>query len=162
MRFLGDESFQLLGVGDDPFVSRLEQKGFVEGFGDAGDRRVKLLRITPAGEECCQNVERHMDEAEAALLMVLIYSLEDTFFIGQTHSDILVAAVSLATPVFLIFMAVAGIGVAMKVTMMTGMVCIGFGQGIQPLLATASERSCGRGSGRRCGFRQSVPRVSAP
>ena len=31
-------------------------------------------------------------------------------------------------------MAVAGIGVAMKVTMMTGMVCIGFGQGIQPLL----------------------------
>lgn len=31
-------------------------------------------------------------------------------------------------------MAVAGIGVAMKVTMMTGMVCIGFGQGVQPLL----------------------------
>lgn len=31
-------------------------------------------------------------------------------------------------------MAVAGIGVAMKVTMMTGMVCIGLGQGIQPLL----------------------------
>lgn len=31
-------------------------------------------------------------------------------------------------------MALAGIGVAMKVTMMTGMVCIGFGQGIQPLL----------------------------
>lgn len=31
-------------------------------------------------------------------------------------------------------MALAGIGVAMKVTMMTGMVCIGFGQGVQPLL----------------------------
>ena len=31
-------------------------------------------------------------------------------------------------------MAVAGIGVAMKVTMMTGMVCIGLGQGVQPLL----------------------------
>ena len=31
-------------------------------------------------------------------------------------------------------MAVAGIGVAMKVTMMTGMICIGFGQGIQPLV----------------------------
>ena len=31
-------------------------------------------------------------------------------------------------------MAVAGMGVAMKVTMMTGMVCIGFGQGVQPLL----------------------------
>ena len=31
-------------------------------------------------------------------------------------------------------MALAGVGVAMKVTMMTGMVCIGLGQGIQPLL----------------------------
>lgn len=31
-------------------------------------------------------------------------------------------------------MALAGIGVAMKVTMMTGMVCIGLGQGVQPLL----------------------------
>ena len=31
-------------------------------------------------------------------------------------------------------MAVAGAGVAMKVTMITGMVCIGLGQGIQPLL----------------------------
>lgn len=31
-------------------------------------------------------------------------------------------------------MAVAGVGVAMKVTMMTGMVCIGLGQGVQPLL----------------------------
>lgn len=44
--------------------------------------------------------------AMAAMLMVLVYNLADTFFIGQTHSDILVAAVSLATPVFLIFMAV--------------------------------------------------------
>ena len=31
-------------------------------------------------------------------------------------------------------MAVAGIGVASKVTMITGMVCIGFGQGVQALL----------------------------
>lgn len=31
-------------------------------------------------------------------------------------------------------MALAGVGVAMKVTMMTGMVCIGLGQGVQPLL----------------------------
>lgn len=51
--------------------------------------------------------------AMAAMLMVLIYNLADTFFISQTRSDILVAAVSLATPVFLIFMAVGtvfGIG----------------------------------------------------
>lgn len=51
--------------------------------------------------------------AMAAMLMVLIYNLADTFFIGQTHDALQVAAVSLATPVFLIFMAVGtvfGIG----------------------------------------------------
>ena len=51
--------------------------------------------------------------AIAAMLMVLIYNLADTFFIGQTHDDLQVAAVSLAKPVFLIFMAVGtvfGIG----------------------------------------------------
>lgn len=51
--------------------------------------------------------------AMAAMLMVLIYNLADTFFIGQTHDAIQVAAVSLATPVFLIFMSVGtvfGIG----------------------------------------------------
>ncbi len=39
------------------------------------------------------------------MLLTLKY-LADTFFIGQTHDDLQVAAVSLATPVFLIFMAV--------------------------------------------------------
>ncbi len=47
--------------------------------------------------------------AMVAMLMVLVYNLADTFFIGQTHNDILVAAVSLATPVFLIFMALGTI-----------------------------------------------------
>lgn len=51
--------------------------------------------------------------AIAAMVMVLIYNLADTFFIGQTHDALQVAAVSLATPVFLIFMSVGtvfGIG----------------------------------------------------
>ena len=47
--------------------------------------------------------------AMAAMLMVLIYNLADTFFISQTHDDLQVAAVSLATPVFLLFMAVGTI-----------------------------------------------------
>ncbi|MDR3149422.1 MAG: MATE family efflux transporter [Oscillospiraceae bacterium] len=58
-------------------------------------------------------VIRNALPAIAAMLMVLIYNLADTFFIGQTHDDFQVAAVSLATPVFLIFMAlgtVFGIG----------------------------------------------------
>ncbi len=65
--------------------------------------------------------------AMAAMLMVLIYNLADTFFIAQTHNDILVAAVSLATPVFLIFMAVGtvfGIGG-------TSVISRSFGQGRQ-------------------------------
>lgn len=37
--------------------------------------------------------------AVAAMLMVLIYNLADTFFIGQTGDAYQVAAVSLATPV---------------------------------------------------------------
>ncbi len=44
-----------------------------------------------------------------AMLMVLVYNLADTFFIGLTHNDLQVAAVSLATPVFLIFMALGTI-----------------------------------------------------
>ena len=44
--------------------------------------------------------------AMAAMLMTLIYNLADTFFVGQTHDAYQVAAVSLAMPVFLLFMAV--------------------------------------------------------
>lgn len=47
--------------------------------------------------------------AIAAMLMVLVYNLADTFFIGQTGDDLQVAAVSLATPVFLIFMAAGSV-----------------------------------------------------
>ena len=49
-------------------VARLEQKGFVEGFGDLADRRVKLVRITAAGEACCRQAERNMEQTEANLL----------------------------------------------------------------------------------------------
>ncbi|MDE7295145.1 MAG: MATE family efflux transporter [Oscillospiraceae bacterium] len=48
-----------------------------------------------------------------SMLMVLVYNLADTFFIGQTNNAYMVAAVSLATPAFLLFMAVGmlfGIG----------------------------------------------------
>jgi len=43
--------------------------------------------------------------AMIAMLMVLIYNVADTFFIGQTHNDLQVAAVSICTPVFLLFFA---------------------------------------------------------
>lgn len=64
-----------------------------------------IFRSMPVGRAVLKNAIPAM----AAMLMVLVYNLADTFFIGQTHNDILVAAVSLATPVFLIFMAVGSI-----------------------------------------------------
>lgn len=60
-----------------------------------------------------QAVIKNALPAVAAMLMVLIYNMADTFFIGQTNDAYQVAAVSLATPVFLIFMSVGtvfGIG----------------------------------------------------
>ena len=49
-----------------------------------------------------QTVLKNAIPAMLAMLMVLVYNLADTFFIGQTHDALLVAAVSLATPVFLL------------------------------------------------------------
>lgn len=49
-------------------VARLEQKRFVEGFGSPEDRRVKMVRITTDGEECCMSARRNMELAEEGLL----------------------------------------------------------------------------------------------
>lgn len=69
-----------------------------ESFAKGSVSRVVLKNVLPA---------------MAAQLMVLIYNLADTFFIAQTRNDYMVAAVSLATPVFLVFMSLGtlfGIG----------------------------------------------------
>ena len=42
--------------------------------------------------------------ALVAMVMVMVYNLADTFFLGLTHNDLSVAAVSFATPLFMIFM----------------------------------------------------------
>lgn len=44
-----------------------------------------------------------------SMLVVVIYNMADTFFIGQTGDAMQVAAVSLATPVFMIFMALGNL-----------------------------------------------------
>ncbi|MGN1248942.1 MAG: MATE family efflux transporter [Candidatus Spyradocola sp.] len=71
--------------------------------------KLKVFESAPVSKA----VSRNALPAMAAMLMVLIYNLADTFFIGQTHDDLQIAAVSLATPVFLLFTAVGtvfGIG----------------------------------------------------
>lgn len=56
-----------------------------------------------------QAVMKNTIPAMVAMLMVLIYNLADTFFIGQTHNALMVASVSLVTPAFLLFMAIGTI-----------------------------------------------------
>ena len=61
-------------------IARLEQKGLVEGLGDAADRRVKLVRITPAGVECVRTALHHRAEAEEKLLSGLTETERDIFY----------------------------------------------------------------------------------
>ena len=68
----------------------MRNSGTLEGFGSGPVAMTVLKNAIPA---------------ILAMLMVLVYNLADTFFIGQTHNAYQVAAVSLATPVFLTFMA---------------------------------------------------------
>lgn len=49
-------------------VVRLEQKGFVEAFGSAEDKRIKMLRLTEAGLDCCADTQSNMQQAEQRLL----------------------------------------------------------------------------------------------
>ena len=49
-------------------IMRLEQKGFVEGFGDSGDRRIKLVRLTPAGADCLILAQESRTDIEGKLL----------------------------------------------------------------------------------------------
>jgi len=60
-------------------IARLEQKGFVEAFGSASDKRVKNVRITPLGEQFCRTAEQHMAENEAKLLAGLTEAEQEQF-----------------------------------------------------------------------------------
>ncbi len=52
-------------------VSRLEQKGFVEALGQTDDKRIKIIRITANGEQCCLNADKDMAATEQELLAEL-------------------------------------------------------------------------------------------
>lgn len=73
------------------------------------DNTKEIFRDAPVPKAVISNVIPSI----VSMLMVLVYNLADTFFIGQTKNAYMVAAVSIVTPVFLIFMAVGmlfGIG----------------------------------------------------
>lgn len=66
---------------------------------------LEVFKSAPIGQAVLKNTIPAM----VAMLMVLIYNLADTFFIGQTKDALMIAAVSLVTPAFLLFMAVGTI-----------------------------------------------------
>ena len=71
-------------------VSRLERKGLVEAFGDAADRRVKLVRITPAGRECIANAKQFMLDEEKKILSGLTETEQGIFLVllQKVHSSL--------------------------------------------------------------------------
>ncbi len=73
------------------------------------NKTTEIFRDAPVPKAVISNVVPSI----ISMIMVLIYNLADTFFIGQTKNAYMVAAISVATPAFLLFMAIGmlfGIG----------------------------------------------------
>lgn len=49
-------------------IVRLEQKKYVESFGDSADKRIKIVRITPLGEQKYQASQKILAELENKVL----------------------------------------------------------------------------------------------
>lgn len=83
------------------------------------DKTTEIFRNAPVPKAVISNVIPSI----VSMIMVLLYNLADTFFIGQTKDAYMVAAVSVATPAFLFFMAVGmlfGIGGTSLISRMLG------------------------------------------
>ena len=83
------------------------------------DKTTEIFRDAPVPKAVFFNIIPSV----ISMIMVLVYNLADTFFIGQTRNAYMVAAVSLATPAFLIFMAVGilfGVGGTSLISRMLG------------------------------------------
>lgn len=83
------------------------------------DKTAEIFRDAPIPKAVFYNIVPSV----ISMIMVLVYNLADTFFIGQTKDAYMVAAVSLATPAFLIFMAIGilfGVGGTSLISRMLG------------------------------------------
>lgn len=83
------------------------------------DRTTEIFENAPIPKAVFSNII----PAVISMLMVLVYNLADTYFIAQTKNPYMVAAVSYATPAFLLFMAIGmlfGIGGTSLISRMLG------------------------------------------
>ncbi len=69
------------------------------------EKSLEVFSTMPVGQAIFKNAVPSI----AAMLMVLIYNLADSFFIGQTHDPYQLGAISLAAQVFVIYSAVGTI-----------------------------------------------------
>lgn len=86
---------------------------------NTNNKSIEIFQNAPVPKAVISNVVPSI----VSMLMVLVYNLADTFFIGQTRDAFMVAAVSVATPAFLLFMAVGmlfGIGGTSLISRMLG------------------------------------------
>lgn len=60
------------------------------------DKTIEVFKNAPVPKAVISNIIPSI----ISMIMVLLYNLADTFFIGQTKNAYMVAAVSVATPVF--------------------------------------------------------------
>lgn len=64
------------------------------------DKNAELILKAPVHRAVLTNIIPSI----VSMIMMMIYNLADTFFIGQTHDPLMVAAVSLAMPMFILNM----------------------------------------------------------
>lgn len=83
------------------------------------DQKKELFQNAPIRKAVCQMAVPTVISS----LVLVIYNMADTFFIGQTHDALQVAAVSLTNAVFVMYMAVAqllGIGGSAVISILLG------------------------------------------
>lgn len=71
----------------------------------SADKTTEIFRDAPIPVAVFKNIIPTV----VSMLMVMIYNLADTFFIGQTHDALMVAAISIASPAFFLFMAIGNL-----------------------------------------------------
>ncbi|MCD7708981.1 MAG: MATE family efflux transporter, partial [Clostridiales bacterium] len=69
------------------------------------DKNAELILRAPVSKAVITNIIPSI----ISMIMIMIYNLADTFFLGRTGDALMVAAVSLALPIFMIFMAVGNL-----------------------------------------------------
>lgn len=72
---------------------------------NTNENALKAMDQMPIGRALVKNIV----PAIAAMLMMLVYNLADKVFVAMANNDYMVTAITLVTPVFLLFMAVGNI-----------------------------------------------------